>query len=133
MIEFMKFIKRSDVKKNHDKFFVFGDNNMHLGIGGQAKEMRGEPNAIGVRTKKTPGIDPSAYYTDNEFDDNKQKIDLDLNYIEMLLSEENTVVFPKDGIGTGLAKLQEKAPKTFEYLQNRLKEIFETYGGNNLY
>ena len=39
------------------------------------------------------------------------------------IPKDKIIVFPTDGIGTGLAKLEEKAPKTFAYLQLSLKEL----------
>lgn len=46
-----KFIFREDLQANPDVYYLFGDNVERRGLGGQAKEMRGEPNAIGVATK----------------------------------------------------------------------------------
>jgi hypothetical protein len=35
------------------------------GLAGQAKEMRGEPNAIGVATKRAPSTNPKAFFDDS--------------------------------------------------------------------
>ncbi len=35
------------------------------GLAGQAKEMRGEPNAIGVATKWAPSTNPKAFFDDS--------------------------------------------------------------------
>jgi hypothetical protein len=43
-------------------FYVFGDNGRRIGFGGQAKEMRGEPNAIGVATEWVPTNRPNAFF-----------------------------------------------------------------------
>jgi hypothetical protein len=51
---FQEWITRKDLRENPDKRYVFGDNVERRGYGGQAKEMRGEPNAIGVVTKWAP-------------------------------------------------------------------------------
>ena len=56
---------------------------------------------------------------------NKERIDEDIAKIK---TDGRPVVFPKDGIGTGLAKLKEKAPKTYAYLKQKLQEEF---GFNN--
>jgi hypothetical protein len=50
-IIYQKFIRRQDLRNNRDKFYVFGDNMQRIGYGGQARDMRGEPNAIGAVTK----------------------------------------------------------------------------------
>ena len=49
-----KWIARADLKQNQDRIYLFGDNVERVGHGGQAKEMRGEPNAIGIATKLKP-------------------------------------------------------------------------------
>jgi hypothetical protein len=47
----LKHITREMVRADPSTVFVFGDNMARNGLAGQAKEMRGEPNAIGVPTK----------------------------------------------------------------------------------
>ena len=59
-----------DVRNNRNKLFLYGDNNIKKGRGGQAI-IRDEGNTIGIPTKKLPNNDKKSYYTDNEFDDNK--------------------------------------------------------------
>ena len=122
-ITFQKIIKRSDLKENPDKIFVFGDNDQRVGLGGQAKEMRGEPNSIGIRTKKSPSMDESAFYNDNELEQNKTKINEDINRIKEQVELGKTIVFPLSGVGTGLSQLQTKAPQTFQYLTTQLKSL----------
>ena len=39
------------------------------------------------------------------------------------IKEGKTIVFPKMGIGTGLAQLDMRAPKTFKYLVNLLRAL----------
>lgn len=124
-----KFISRSDIQSNPDKIYLFGDNDLRTGLGGQAKEMRGEPNAIGVRTKKAPLNDPSVYYTDNEFKDNVKKINDDIQQIRNAMLRGKILVIPEDGIGTGLAELRTKAPKTFAHLQGALKYLEDYING----
>ena len=115
-------ITREYIQQNKDKVFVFGDNDLRKGFGGQAKEARGEENAIGIRTKKAPCNNPGCFYTDEEYEENIKKIDEDVEEIKKAIAEGKDVVFfPK--IGEGFAKLKEKAPKTYEYLQKKLNEI----------
>jgi hypothetical protein len=45
-------------------YFVFGDNLKRYGAGGQAV-IRHEPNAIGIATKRAPGISREDYFSDN--------------------------------------------------------------------
>lgn len=111
------------VSSNKNKIFVFGDNNARVGKGGQAT-IRGLENTVGIRTKKGPSKKEVAFYTDKEFADNKSRIDEDILNIKKLLILGNTIVFSKNGYGTGLASLKQKAPKTFDYLCESLKFNF---------
>jgi len=52
---YLPWIERSMLQADPEARFVFGDNAERWGLGGQAKEMRGEPNAIGVATLWSPG------------------------------------------------------------------------------
>ncbi len=123
-IIYKKFITRQDVRNNDDAIFVFGDNDQRTGYGGQAKAMRGEPNAVGIRVKKSPSMDHNSFYTDNELMENIIKIDADINNLTKFTYGKETIIFPEDGIGTGLAQLPRKAPKTFEYLNTILRQKF---------
>lgn len=123
-------ITREEVQNNKNVLFVFGDNLIRKGLGGQAKQMRGEPNAFGIATKKYPSNDNSAFMTDNELEDNKNVITSDVNKIisELSSGKYDSIKIPP--IGIGLAKLQEKAPKTWEHLQLELKRL-ENYVNNS--
>lgn len=118
-IEVSDFITRVDIRAQKDKIFLFGDNLAKKGFGGQAKEMRGEENAIGIPTKKAPSNNPKAFFTDQEFATNKKAIDEAFGKIP----PDKIIVIPKAGLGTGLAVLEEKAPETFAYLNQKLSEI----------
>jgi hypothetical protein len=50
-----------DARRNRDCLFVFGDNDARQGFAGQAV-IRGEPNAIGLTTKRIPSHVAHAYY-----------------------------------------------------------------------
>ena len=130
VIERMKFITREYIQSHPQKIFLFGDNVERKGFGGQAREMRGEPNAMGIVTKTKPTNDIYSFFMDSQLEYNKILIDRDfaeLHYrIEALreaIGEEPVIVLPEDGIGTGLAKLEAKAPLTYNYLQSKLKGL----------
>src|SRR5215211_4573290 len=118
-IEIRDRITRETVRAEKDKIFLFGDNLTGFGYGGQAKEMRGEENAVGIPTKKAPSNNPNSFFTDKEFAVNKKAIDEAFGKIP----SDKTIVIPKAGLGTGLAQLEEKAPRTFAYLSEKLAEI----------
>ena len=112
-----------DVQDNPNKIFIYGDNDARTGKGGQAI-IRGLSNTMGIRTKKLPTTKKDAYYTDKELDQNKKKILEDVNQIKFELMFGKTIVLSIGGYGTGLSKLKEKAPKTFEYLNKLLLDEF---------
>lgn len=108
------------LKANPNKIYVFGDNNQRQGKKGQAS-IRDEANAMGISTKVRPAADEDAFMTDKDLANNKAVIDSDIAKIK---ATGKTVVFPKDGLGTGLAALKTKAPLTYAYLKQRLLEEF---------
>lgn len=118
-IEYMKHITRKIVQSNPNKIFLFGDNLLERGYGGQAKEMRGEPNAIGIPTKKKPSLTPGSFFTDDEFVENTEAIDKSFDKIP----KDCTIVIPEAGLGTGLAELSKRSPNTYEYLQIRINGL----------
>ena len=124
MIQVFKgFWSIEDVIKSPNKIFIYGDNDLRTGLGGQAI-IRNESNTLGIRTKKKPTHEKDAYYTDKEFEDNKKKIIQDIKKISDELLFGTTIVFSEGGYGTDRAKLKEKAPKTFKFLCDILLEKF---------
>jgi predicted kinase len=118
-----KIILRTEVKENPNTLYLFGDNDVRKGYGGQAKEMRGEPNTIGISTKKLPARTEEAYKTDKDLDINKKIITADINkaITEWNTGKYNRLVIPQ--MGVGLAELPTRAPKTYEFLQQELTRL----------
>lgn len=114
-------IYRSDLRANPDALYVFGDNEDRWGFGGQAAEMRGEHNAIGVATLKAPG----AFWSDDASEHQCNVLDEDMAPVFRALREGRVVVFPLDGIGSGLADLERRSPTTWSYLQLRITQLKE--------
>lgn len=123
-IEVVSRYSDAEVKANPDKIYVFGDNTERKGTAGQA-QIRNNENAFGIATKIAPNNSASGFMSDDQLQSNKAVIDADIAKIK---ADGRPIVFPKDGFGTGLAKLKEKAPKTYDYLKQRLQEEF---GFNN--
>lgn len=122
-------IYRRDLRANPTALYLFGDNERRQGLGGQAREMRGEPNAHGIRTKYAPGMTyPSDFWVEDSLDPNSH-----LHYCRMLtedfvkpliwITKGREVVVPSAGLGTGLARLELYAPKTFEHLNQCLRDL----------
>lgn len=108
MIEYREHITRQMLRNEPDTLFVFGDNMERRGLGGQAAEMRGEPNAVGIPTKKAPHMGADAFLSDDDKEEWATAVRED---ILMLVGFDGLVVWPTAGIGTGRARLAEKAPK----------------------
>ena len=120
----MKWISRSFVREHRDRIFLFGDNLARRGFGGQAAAMRGEPNCVGIPTKKLPSNRDDAFFTDAELEQNKAAINHAFEILFHKISKaERTIVMPADGLGTGRAQLESRAPLTFAYLQKCLRDI----------
>ena len=86
--------------------------------------MRGEPNTIGIPTKKSPSYGANAFFTDNEFERNKAAIDLAFAKLAKAVTDATqAIVIPANGLGTGRAELDKRAPRTFIYLQSRLADL----------
>jgi len=119
---------RSDLRANPRRLYVFGDNELRKGLKGQAAECRGEPNAVGVATKRAPGRNPDDFWSDRERDRLIAVIDRDFTPLERHLAAGSIVVFPKAGLGTGLAQLPTKAPAVFKHLSDRIADLATTYG-----
>lgn len=120
IIIFQKVIKRDDLRANREVTYLYGDNCKRRGYGGLAREIRDEPNALGVRTKKHPGRNDSDYFTDDELSSNCRMIRDDLSAITT-----EVVVVPTAGIGTGLAELQTRAPMTLDYIDRCIAAMMD--------
>lgn len=125
---------RADLIRNPDFRYLFGDNEARKGFGGQAKEMRGCANAIGVRTKRYPGYDDGAYWHDSDessglaisiFEHRCNMINDDLAPAVEHIRHGGWLVIPTDGIGTGMARLEQNAPRVFRYLQDQIAALKE--------
>lgn len=124
---FQKRIYREDLKANPNITYVFGDNELRVGLGGQAGEMRGEPNAFGIPTKHNPGIFPSDYWSDADYNAHTVTLAQHFAELEAELSIRKTIVWPLDGIGTGLSDMPNRCPKIFLYLNNKLSDLKDRY------
>ena len=125
--EIQKVFSVKDCNSNHNKIYVFGDNLCGVGKGGQAI-IRDCDNAFGIPTKRTPSMDSNAFFSDNfdEYEAVKSKIE---QLILLASCKRTTIfVFPKAGLGTGLAKMNQTSPKLFKYMNEKLYKFFGVYG-----
>lgn len=114
---YQKMIYRSHLRANPGVLFIFGDNNLRKGMRGQAAQMRGEPNAVGVRTKWAPTMSTEAFFNDMQINETDQMFTDDLTPVWEALKNHRIVIWPADGIGTGLSDLSNRAPLTWKLLE----------------
>lgn len=126
-LEYRQFITRQMLKDEPQTLFVFGDNMMGLGYGGQAAEMRGEPNAVGIPTKHSPATTAKAFFDDSDecFNQVLYTINYRFGILADYLKRGGKVVFPEAGIGTGLADLELKAPRIWALIQALHQQLTE--------
>lgn len=108
-IKYLDWITREAVRAEPDAIFVFGDNAQRFGMGGQADAMRGEPNSCGVATKWAPGAADADYYGRDDAEA-VAVVTEDLAVLARHISDGRTVYVPRDGLGTGLSELPQRAP-----------------------
>lgn len=120
-----KFITRADIRAHRERIYVFGDNMRRAGYGGQAAAMRGEPNTKGIPTKRAPGTGPDDFFADADLHDPAvwHAISGAFDELEGVILAGCDVVIPADGIGTGLARLQTRAPKIARYIELRIADL----------
>lgn len=116
-------IYRADLRAKPSHLFVFGDNLSGTGYGGQARQCRGEPNAVGIPTKVAPSMAPGAFLTDAHLDTVRPLYQAAFRRLDLHLQTGGIVIWPADGIGTGLARLEASAPLVWAYLQSCIREL----------
>ena len=131
MIYRQKWITRQNLKDNREWIYVFGDNLQRLGFGGQAREMRGEPNALVLPTKYAPDNDDESFFSDAVDHTNGVawlSIIGTFNIIDVALQRECCVVIPLDGLGTGLSELPTRAPKINRLITSKIEYLEFIFG-----
>jgi len=125
LIIYQRWIYRDDLQANPDIMYLFGDNVDRIGRGGQAKEMRGEPNAHGIATKVSPSNHPNAFFNDEKFLEQSKIIFNDFSAVFGKIAKGGTVIIPLYGLGSGLSQLPEKAPGLNTYLLRQIAYLTE--------
>jgi len=98
MIGFM--VTRRYLRANRDRVvFVFGDNDLHQGLGGAAA-LRHEPNAWGFVTKRAPNNAPTSFYRPEDYGHVFRR---ELARLRMAIDNSSEVTFLISRLGAGLA------------------------------
>lgn len=109
------------VRSNENWVVLFGDNLRGVGHAGQAC-IRDLPQAYGIPTKKEPSMSEGSFFTDEEFEQNTTHIVEAMLLLpwQELRQGSKILVLPKHGLGTGLAELAQKAPRTKQFMDNMI-------------
>lgn len=123
LIETMDMFTEEIVKNNPNKLFVFGDNMLRYGKGGQAI-IRDLPNTLGIVTKREPGTSTNAYFSDAI--DEMHELDWDIARLNMIKNSKvfTHIVFPSKGLGTGRAQMKSKSPMIYKIMKQKLLDKF---------
>lgn len=123
---YIKRYTRKMIQAHPDWLFVFGDNLARTGYGGQAKEARDEPNAVGVATKRKPTMNADAFLCDGDYEEWSAANNPAIGRLwRHGVEGGGVIVWPLDGIGTDLARLKQSAPALCDCLEDwrlRLEE-----------
>ena len=119
-IEYRNNITRQMLKDEPEVLFVFGDNMQRWGKGGQAYHMRGEPNSVGIPTKRTPKGGLSAFFIDDDYFSWLKESEKD---ILRLKQHTGKIVWPLYGIDTGRARLKQSSLRIYEAIKQLEEEL----------
>ena len=127
---FMSSITREFVRNHPNFIFVFGDNLAEKGLGGQAKEMREEPNAVGIATKRSPSMNSDAFFSNSDIHNVivMGAIKDSFRILESHLLSGDVVVIPENGVGVGLANLPVNAPLIDTFIKKSIERLVNIYG-----
>jgi hypothetical protein len=114
---YLKRYSRIYIRTHSDWLFVYGDNLQRTGLGGQAAEARGECNAIGIATKRAPSMDETAFLIPEDYDEWFAIEKGTLRHLMEMSRAGRTIIWPLDGIGTGLAQLEKRAPNIWDVIE----------------
>lgn len=121
-VEFEEELNTKICEENGNKIFVFGDNLLKKGMAGQAV-IRNMPNAYGIPTKRAPSMHQNSFFSDKA--DEMDSVVSALRKLYVIAQKTGrTVVFPYNGLGTGLAEMDVHSPKIFEKMNTIIKEFF---------
>ena len=112
-------------RANPEHIHAVGDNLDGYGTAGQAC-IRKEPNAFGIPTKRYPSMEAGSFFTDKECE--RQHILKALREL-YVLGKNRTIVFPTNGIGTGMANMSRSSPKLFAEMNEILLKHFGVRNG----
>lgn len=118
-------------KQHPETTFVFGDNLLGFGMGGQAI-IRGQSNAFGVPTKRKPSMARGSFFEEGS-DSDLDAVLQSLSVLWTRLQSGLSVVFPVNGdgdvsLGLERAELRERAPSIYDTIVRHVHEMCAAHG-----
>jgi len=109
--------------ENPDKLYIFGDNTLRKGTGGQA-QIRHCDNSFGICTKWAPTTADGAYFSDTI--NCLEIVERDISELIKLSKTDKykEIIFPLDGLGSGLSKMPQKCPLLYRRMNKLLNKHF---------
>ena len=90
-------------------------------------------NVVGLRVKAAPSQEKEAYWSDDTYQINIQKIDADIRIIEEHLRNNGVVVLYEIDIFSEITQLEKYAPRTVDYLFRSVQNIKDKYSPKGFY
>ena len=135
-IEVQQLFSVEDCLANPNKLYIFGDNLLGVGKGGQAI-IRDCPNTFGVPTKKLPSMGNKDFFSDKGTEEEEIRHCLNTLYrywvtgvfysTNYTRSKLPILVFPNNGLGTGLSQMPTRSPKLYKLMNDLIYKYFGVY------
>jgi hypothetical protein len=115
--------------RDYPVVFVYGKSETGKSNVGLAAILQDQKHAFGITVRKSPRLSPSSFFTDDEYERNKEIINHDLEFLKRV-AYGRKIMFPSSGIGSGQDMMNITAPKTFAYLSAMLNQMFGIVNGD---
>ena len=134
-VEVQKLYSIADCLANPHKLYIFGDNLIGVGKGGQAV-IRDCPNTFGVPTKRFPSMQEDAFFSDRGREEEEICHCLSslynyymtgVFYKTTYVGKKSILVFPSNGLGTGLSQMPTRSPKLYKLMNDLIYKYFGVY------
>lgn len=120
-VEYTSTLNTNECENNPDKIYVYGDNLISEGEVGQAV-IRNCKNSFGIPTKRIPSMLEEGFFSDMK--DEEEAVLKSLRELYKIATTGKIIVFPIMGVGTGLAKMEEKSPKIYKQMKTIIDKFF---------
>jgi hypothetical protein len=109
--------------ENPANLYVFGDNTFRTGKGGQA-QIRDCQNTFGIATKWAPNNTEGAFFADTI--NCLEIVEKDIAKLLKLYqnSDYENLVFPVDGLGSGLSDMPNRCPLLYRRMNHLIQKHF---------